>query len=135
MNGLLFHADFGLGILNFRVKYQRIALKLKILCFLAALSCLFSVCYADDGLIGKWRALDDTNIIYGFTYIPEIKFSEDGNLYTGITYGYRIIDDGKFAWQLGNGIEKIYKYQISGDILMIYSVAAPETRARFKRVR
>jgi hypothetical protein len=135
MNRLLLRVDLGLRIRNLGVKYQRLTPKLKILCFLAALSCLGSVCLADEGLIGKWRALDQTNIIYGFEFIPELKFSQDGNLYAGLTYGYRIIDEGKFVWELGNGIEKVYKYQISGDILMIYSVAASDLRARFKRVR
>lgn len=135
MSRLLFHVDFGLRIWSSGVKYQRIAPKLKILCFLAALSCLFSVCLADDGLIGKWRALDQTNIIHGFEFIPELKFSQDGNLYAGLTYGYRIIDEGKFVWELGNGIEKVYKYQIWGDILVIYSLSASDLRARFKRVR
>ena len=135
MNRLLFHVDLGLRIWNLGVKYQRIAPKLKSLCFLAALSCLVSVCYADDGLIGKWRALDETNIIYGFGYIPELKFSQDGNLYAGLTYGYRIIDEGKFVWELGNGVERVYKYQISEDILMLYSIAASGDRARFRRVR
>jgi hypothetical protein len=135
MNRLSFYVDSGLRVWNLEVKCQRIAPKLKVLCFLAALSCLFSVCHADEGLIGKWRALDQTNIIHGFGFIPELKFSQDGTLYAGLNYGYRIIDEGKFVWLLGNGIEKVYKYQISGDILMIYSLSAFDLRARFKRVR
>jgi hypothetical protein len=109
--------------------------KLRILCVLALLLCLASVCFAQDGLIGKWRAIDQKNTIHGFRFIPELKFAQDGTLYADATYGYRIIDEGKFVWELGNGAEKIYKYQISGDKLMIYSIAAPDQRARFKRVR
>jgi len=97
--------------------------------------CLASVSSAEDGLVGKWRAVDQKNVILGFRFIPELKFAEDGTLYADGTYGYRIIDEGKFAWLFGNGIEKVYKYQISGDNLMIYSIAAPDSRARFKRVR
>jgi hypothetical protein len=96
---------------------------------------LISISYAVDGLIGKWRAVDESNVIHGFAYIPELKFTEDGTLYTDITYGYRIIDDSKFVWDLGNGIEKIYEYQIWGDLLMIYSLEARDDRARFKRVQ
>lgn len=135
MNRSLLHIAFGCRVWNSRVKSQWIAPTLRILCCLALLSCLSSVCLAQDSLIGKWRALDETNIISGFTYLPVIKFSEDGNIYAGLTYGYRMIDDGKFAWLLGNGIEKIYKFQINDDILMIYSLESPKNRARFKRVR
>lgn len=109
--------------------------RFRILCGLLLFLCLASVSYADDGLIGKWRAIDQTNVILGFRFIPELKFAEDGTLYADGTYGYRIIDEGKFVWVFGNGIEKVYKYQISEDRLMIYSIAAPDSRARFKRVR
>jgi len=102
---------------------------------LVALLCLVSVSYAADGLIGKWRAVDESNTIHGFEFIPVLKFTEDGTLSAGINYGYRIIDDGKFIWDLGHGIEKLYKYQIWDDLLIIYSLEAPDDRARFKRVR
>jgi len=111
------------------------SLSLFIVCLLLLLISLVSVSTAADGLLGKWRALDQNNIIYGFRFIPELKFSKDGNLYADATYGYRIIDDGKFVWELGNGVERIYKYQISGDQLMIYSIIAPDVRARFRRVK
>jgi hypothetical protein len=120
---------------DYVMKHDLISPKLKILCVLALILCLVSVASAEDGLIGKWRAIDQKNIIHGFRFIPELKFSQDGTLYADATYGYRIIDEGKFVWELGNGAEKIYKYQISGDKLMIYSIAAPDVRARFKRVR
>lgn len=115
--------------------HNSISSKLRILCFLAFISSLASISYADDGLVGKWRAIDSTNTISGFRFIPELKFTKDGTLYADATYGYRIIDEGKFVWELGNGIERVYKYQISGDKLMIYSIMAPDDRARFKRVR
>lgn len=109
--------------------------KCRILCLLAVALCLASIAYAQNPLLGKWRALDDTNIIHGFAYFPEIKFRDDGTLDTGIRYKYRIIDDSKFAWELPNGAEKIYKYQVWGDLLLIYSLQAPDNRARFKRVK
>jgi hypothetical protein len=120
---------------DFVMKHDLISPKLRILCVLALLLCIVSVASAEDGLIGKWRAIDQKSIIYGFRFIPELKFAQDGTLYADATYGYRIIDEGKFVWELGSGAEKIYKYQISGDKLMIYSIAAPDVRARFKRVR
>ena len=109
--------------------------KFRILFISTILLSLISVSYAEDGLVGKWRAIDSKNTISGFRFIPELKFTKDGTLYADATYGYRIIDEGKFVWELGNGIERVYKYQISGDRLMIYSILAPEDRARFKRVR
>ena len=116
-------------------KHQPVALKKIILCTLASL-CLLSASHAADGLVGKWRALDQDNIIFGFPYFPDLKFTEDGNLLAGgLTYGYKIIDDSKFSWAMGSGIEKVYKYEITGDLLMIYSLQAPTNRARFKRVR
>ena len=133
MERLLFHVKSGIS--NIGEKHQLISAKSTILCILIALLCLVSVSYAADGLVGKWRAIDETNIIYGFSFIPEIKFTEDGTLYAGVPYGYKVIDDGKFLWQMGNGIERVYKYQISGDILMIYSLQASDDRARFKRVK
>lgn len=117
------------------MKYDPTSVKLRILCVSVVLLCLVSVSSAGDGLIGKWRAIDQKNIIHGFRFIPELKFAQDGTLYADATYGYRIIDEGKFVWELGNGIERTYKYQISGDKLMIYSIGAPDDRARFKRVR
>ena len=135
MKQLQFHFDGGCQVSNFGMGYQRISPKWKILCCLAALVGLLSAAYAGDGLIGKWRALDDTNIIYGFAFIPELKFSEDGTLHAGIKYGYRIIDDSKFEWEMGHGIKRIYKYEITGDLLMIYAIGASDDRTRFKRVR
>jgi hypothetical protein len=135
MKRLLFHVNLGLRISNFGMKHQLISPKWKILCFLITLLCLVSVSSADDGLIGKWRAVDENSIIYGLGYIPELKFAQDGTLYTGIAYGYEIIDDGKFMWDFGNGVKKIYKYQIWGDLLLIYSLEASDDRARFYRVR
>jgi hypothetical protein len=117
------------------MQHNSMSLKLKILCVSAVLLCIVSVSSAGDGLIGKWRAIDQKNVIYGFRFIPELKFSQDGTLYADATYGYRIIDEGKFVWELGNGVEKVYKYQISGDKLMIYSIGAPDARARFRRVK
>jgi hypothetical protein len=103
---------------------------------MCALLCLLSASHAADGLVGKWRALDQNNIIFGFPFLPELKFTEDGNLLAGgLTYGYKIIDDGKFSWAMGSGIERVYKYQIAEDLLLIYSLQAPDNRARFKRVR
>ena len=133
MKRLLFHVKSGIS--NSGEKHLLISPKRTILWTLVALLCLVSASYAADGLVGKWRAVDQNNIIYGFSFIPELKFSQDGTLYAGIPYGYKIIDDGKFLWEIGNGIEKVYKYQISGDILMIYSIQAPDDRARFKRVK
>ena len=101
----------------------------------ALLLCVAGVSPAQEGLVGKWRALDEKNVIHGFRFIPEIKFAQDGTLYADVTYGYRIIDEGKFVWLMANGGERVYKYQINGDQLMIYSTLAPESRARFKRVR
>jgi hypothetical protein len=120
---------------DFAMKHGSISVKLMILCISAILLGLVSVSFADDGLVGKWRAIDQKNIIQGFRFIPELKFAKDGTLYADATYGYRIIDEGKFVWELGNGVERVYKYQISGDKLMIYTIAAPDLRARFKRVR
>jgi hypothetical protein len=123
-------------ISNMGEKNRLISVKGAILCALLALSCLLSASHAADGLLGKWRALDQNNITFGFPFLPELKFTEDGNLLAGgLTYGYKIIDDGKFSWAMGSGIEKVYKYQISEDILMIYSLQAPDNRARFKRVK
>jgi hypothetical protein len=125
----------GFGIRDLSTKHRGTSSSWRILCFLAVLLCLASVSFADNGLIGKWRALDETNIVYGFAYTPEIKFTEDGTLHAGITYGYRILDDSKFVWEIGNGIERIYKYEITGDLLMIYAIGAENDRTRFKRVR
>jgi hypothetical protein len=135
MKGLWFRPNYKLQSGICGMKYQRISPKWTILCLLAALLCLFSISSADNGLIGKWRAVDQNNTIYGFGYIPELKFAEDGTLYAGITYGYRILDDSKFVWEMGHGIERIYKYEITGDLLMIYALQACSDRARFKRVR
>jgi hypothetical protein len=125
----------GLGIRDLNTKGKGTVLKWKTLCCLVALFCLATASSADNGLIGKWRALDENNIIYGFAYIPEIKFTADGTLHAGITYGYRILDDSKFVWEIGHGIERIYKYEITGDLLMIYAIGASDDRTRFIRVR
>lgn len=112
-----------------------ISRRMTMLCVALLLLSVAGVALAQEGLVGKWRALDEKNVIHGFRFIPEIKFSQDGTLYADGTYGYRIIDDGKFLWLMANGAERVYKYQINGDQLMIYSRLAPESRARFKRVR
>ena len=135
MRRLRFHINLRSRIWISRADHQGVSPKWKTLYFLVALLCLASACYAQDGLVGKWRPLDDTNIIHGFSYIPELKFAADGTLYAGIEYGYRIIDDGKFEWQLGNGIKWVYKYEITGDLLMLYAISAPDDRARFRRMR
>jgi len=106
-----------------------------ILCIMVILLTSTSAPYAADGLLGKWRPIDSKTTISGFRFIPELKFAGDGTLYADGTYGYRIIDDSKFVWELGNGIERVYKYEVTGDRLMIYSLTAPDDRARFKRVR
>lgn len=106
-----------------------------ILCITVILLTSSSASYAGDGLVGKWRPIDSKTTISGFRFIPELKFAKDGTLYADGTYGYRIIDDSKFVWELGNGIERVYKYEVTGDRLMIYSLTAPDDRARFKRVR
>jgi hypothetical protein len=124
------------GVPNGGEKHRLISMKGLILGTFCALVCLLSASHAADGLPGKWRALDQNNIIFGFPFLPELKFTEDGNLLAGgLTYGYKIIDDGKFSWAMGSGIERVYKYQVSEDILMIYSLQAPDNRARFKRVK
>jgi len=66
--------------------YNVRSLSLFIVCILLVLICIVSVSTAADGLLGKWRALDQKNIIYGFRFIPELKFSKDGNLYADATY-------------------------------------------------
>ncbi len=135
MKQIWVRVNLGFGIRDLGTKPRGTSSSWTILCFFAALLCLASVSFADNGLIGKWRALDETNIVYGFTYFPEIKFTEDGTLHAGIKYGYRILDDSKFVWEIGHGIERIYKYEITGDLLMIYAISASHDRARFKRVR
>jgi hypothetical protein len=132
MKRLRFHVK--VDIFKIGGKQRLISPKETILCTLVALLCLVSASYAADGLLGKWRAVDQDNIIYGFSFLPELKFTEDGTLYAGLHYGYKVIDDGKFLWQMGHGVERVYKYEISGNILMIYSLEAPRNRARFKRV-
>lgn len=128
-HGLIFLVE------DFEMMCKGMSLRLGILCVTAIIICFVSASYAADGLLGKWRAIDQKNTIHGFRFIPELKFSKDGTLYADATYGYRIIDEGKFVWELGNGIERVYKYQISGDQLMIYSINAPDDRARFRRVK
>jgi len=135
MKKFQFPGSFGLRVSTFVMNHRLILPNWKVLCLLVALQCWIPVCSAADSLIGKWRAIDETNTIHGFAYIPELKFQEDGTLNAGIKYGYRIIDDGKFVWQIGYGIEKTYKYQIWDDLLLIYSLEAPDDRARFKRVK
>jgi len=135
MKQLRVNCNNGLGIRDLNTKCKGTVPEWKTLCCLVALFCLATAASADNGLIGKWRALDENNIIYGFSYIPEIKFTEDGTLHAGITYGYRILDDSKFVWEIGNGIERIYKYEITGDLLMIYAIGASDDRTRFIRVR
>lgn len=109
--------------------------RLAILCVSAILLTIVSLSYAQDGLVGKWRPVDSRTTISGFRFIPELKFAKDGTLYAEGSYGYRILDDSKFVWELGNGIERVYKYEVTGDRLMIYSLSAPDDRARFKRVK